>query len=98
MGRREAAFLLAFHNGSGVVQIGDLWVCPKFQGQGLGDLILREFLRKALTQGYRVIGNVTRGDLEQRPWLGEWYERLGFQRVEPHPGAPRGTVFGIEMP
>jgi N-acetylglutamate synthase-like GNAT family acetyltransferase len=53
-------------------------------GEGIGRELLRRFLQEADASGVREIyGSVTGDDLQRSPFLLGWYERHGFQILEP---------------
>lgn len=51
-----------------------------FRGRGIGALMLTRFFDWCREQKFSdVYGSIVKADLDQRPWLIEWYERRGFE-------------------
>ncbi len=56
------------------------------RGLGIGKRLLREVISQAHAMGAReIVGIVVDLDLEPRPFLRAWYEREGFEVLEPEP-------------
>ncbi|HRZ13565.1 MAG TPA: GNAT family N-acetyltransferase [Kiritimatiellia bacterium] len=56
----------------------------KYKGRGIGRRLLDAFLKTAQESGITEIwGSVTQDDIEQTPYLLDWYARLGFTISDP---------------
>ncbi len=63
-----------------VYKIGRLAIDQKFQGKGLGDILLRDALRRCLTQevtAFGVVVDALNADVVQ------FYERYSFRKIQP---------------
>ncbi len=56
----------------------------KYKGQGIGRRLLDAFVKTAQEEGIsEVWGSVTQEDIQQTPYLLDWYQRLGFTISDP---------------
>ncbi len=60
--------------------IGQMSVDPGFQGRGIGASLLRWAIEQALVAGEQTLVLNTQSDVV---WNKPWYERFGFETVEP---------------
>jgi GNAT superfamily N-acetyltransferase len=68
------------------VHIQEMDVLPRWQGQGIGAVLLRACLIDAGNAGFRAVTLTTFRDL---PWNGPFYTRIGFVEVEDLTAHPR---------
>mgnify|MGYP003594424609 CR=1 FL=1 len=81
---RRLGRITATRNGKRLL-IGDFLVDnPQNRGHGIGKCLLDEFLKTAREEAIsEVWGSVTQDDIQQTPYLLDWYQRLGFTISEP---------------
>jgi ribosomal protein S18 acetylase RimI-like enzyme len=67
--------------GSRTAEMKRLYVQPAARGRGLGDALVRRFLREARRRGYR---RVRLDTLQQMTQAYRLYRRFGFRRIHPY--------------
>lgn len=74
------------------------WLQPKpqvasFRGRGIGNMMLRHFIGWCHDEGItEVFGTIVQSDIEETPWLLDWYRRNGFEVRPPDERALRNAV------
>ena len=62
------------------------FACSKidFRHRGIGSRLINRIISEAAAAGVREVwGSVTQSDIDQTPFLLQWYERMGFVVSEP---------------
>lgn len=69
-----------------------------YRGRGLGSVLLRHFIAYTREQAFQVMqGQVFRADLENTPYLLQWYRQHGFEILPAPEHAPPDLVASLRM-
>ena len=97
---REYRTLTAARDGVRLLLSDIVLESEKLKHRGIGSQLLDMLITKARSEGIAVIyGSVTQDDIENTPYLLDWYQRHGFVLTEPdqecNPSAKKKIVLTL---